>query len=112
MALGSYWHVKNVQKKSLMNRKLSDITVQEGAALWDTVMPETCCPFRGHARKYAADKEAPERVCFMQGVERLGIYFDGHIWADPDLSKIEINQQKVAEYLARIGIEHLPSTNE
>ena len=40
----------------------------------------------------------------MQGVERLGIHFDGHVWADSDLSPLEVDKAAVNNYFKQIGI--------
>ncbi len=86
-------------------RDISTLSPREGAGLWDAVMPNPAFkPFRGQAYKYAADDDAPERVVFMSGVERLGVRFDGRIWADSDLQPLELDQDKVQGYLASIDI--------
>jgi hypothetical protein len=86
-------------------RHISTLSPEEGAGLWDAVMPDFALkPFRGSAYHFKANEKSPERVCFMSGVERLGVYFDGKVWADSDLQKIELDQDKVREYLASIGI--------
>ena len=64
-------------------------------------------PFRGSAMHFKADENTPERVCFMSGVERLGVQFDGKIWADSDLQPIELDQDKIRECLSGIGISFL-----
>ncbi len=99
-------------------RKISELTKPEGAGLWDVIMPTNCCPFNGIAHKFGASEKAPARFCFMHGVERLGIHFDGYIWADSDLThKIKIDEQKATAYLESIGIERFsnqlnPTSNE
>lgn len=89
-------------------RNLSEITPEEGAGLWNAVMLVGAKPFRGNAYKFSeseTDPETePERVVFCSGVERLGIYFTGKVWADSDLKKIELDQNKVREYLEGIGM--------
>ncbi len=40
----------------------------------------------------------------MSGVERLGVQFDGKVWADSDMQPIELDQDKVREYFSGIGI--------
>lgn len=90
--------------KSKVMRHISTLTPQEGAGLWDAVMPVGAKPFRGNAYHFKADDDTPERVCFWYGVERLGVYFTGKVWADSDLHAIELDQNKVREYLESIGI--------
>ena len=85
-------------------RKLSEITPAEGAGLWNTVMPVGTKPFKGYAYHFNEKDDSPERVVFMSGVERLGIYFTGKVWADSDLQPIQLDQEKVCEYLEGIGI--------
>lgn len=80
-------------------RDISTITVREGRELWDSVMPEKFKPFNGVAHKFEANEKAPERVVFMQGLERLGIYFNGHVWADSDLIPLRLDQKKISKYL-------------
>ena len=92
-------------------RDISTLTPEEGAGLWDAVMPFGVKPFRGEAYHFAATDDTPERVCFMSGVERLGVKFNGRVWADSDLRPLELNQEKVREYLKGIGIE-LPEITE
>lgn len=86
-------------------RDISTLTPNEGAGLWDAVMPPIAGkPFRGNSFHFDADESTPERVCFMSGVERLGVRFDGKVWADSDLQPIELDQDKVRAYLSSIGI--------
>ena len=85
-------------------RDISTITIQEGAGLWDAVMVDVVKPFRGNAYHFEAKEHLPERVCFWSGVDRLGIYFSGRVWADCDLTLIDLDQQKVKDYLESIGI--------
>jgi len=85
-------------------RHISTLTPKEGAGLWDAVMPVGHKPFIGQAYHFAATSNSPERVVFMSGCERLGVYFDGKVWADCDLIPVELDQNKVREYLNGIGI--------
>ena len=90
--------------KTKTMRDISTLTPEEGAGLWDAVMPVGHKPFIGQVYKFDANEDSPERVVFMSGCERLGVYFDGKVWADCDLSPVELNQNEVRRYLARIGI--------
>ena len=86
-------------------RNISTLTQKEGAGLWDAVMPDWCKkPFIGAALHFKASDTAPERFCFWSGVERLGIHFDGKVWADSDLQPLQLDQEKVRAYLHDIGI--------
>ena len=85
-------------------RHISTLTPMEGAGLWEAVMPYGHKPFIGHAIHFEANDTAPERVVFMSGVERLGVRFDGKIWADSDLEPMELDNDKIVEYLKGIGI--------
>lgn len=85
-------------------RHISTLTPKDGAGLWDAVMPIGSKPFSGNSYHFKADEDTPERVCFMFGVERLGVQFDGKVWADSDLIPLELDQSKVREYLDSIGI--------
>lgn len=87
-------------------RDISTITLEEAKGLWNEIMPIGNKPFQGAAYKLLADTEngIPDRVILTSGVERLGIYFTGQIWADSDLHKIELDQEKVRNYLKGIGI--------
>ena len=92
-------------KKKFKMRDISTLTPHEGAGLWDAVMPDFASkPFRGVAHHFDSDEVTPERLCFMSGVERLCVQFDGKIWADSDLQPIELDSQKAVEYLESIGI--------
>lgn len=75
--------------------------------MWNQVMPIGSKPFRGSAIKFDKTDTSPARAVFYSGVERLGIYFDGRVWADSDLQRVELDQTKVQEYLTSIGISHL-----
>lgn len=85
-------------------RDISSITEIEASGLWDAVMPAYAKPFEGGVYRHKATDEAPERMVLMSGVERLGVYFNGKIWADSDMSPIKLDQEKVKEYLQNIGI--------
>jgi hypothetical protein len=87
-------------------RHISELTPKEGAGLWNAVMPAGAKPFIGNAYHYNADDDTPERVVFMSGVERLGVYFTGKVWADSDLQPVELDQVKVRQYLEGIGISY------
>jgi hypothetical protein len=90
-------------------RDISTITPKESAGLWDAVMPEHALkPFRGNAYHLKATDTAPERICLWSGVDRLGIYFSGRVWADCDLTLIDLDQERVLEYLEGIGIQITP----
>jgi len=86
-------------------RHISEITKAESAGLWDAVMANNCKkPFMGAAYHFQPTEKLPERVVLMSGVDRLGIYFTGKVWADCDLQRVELDQAKVREYLESIGI--------
>ena len=85
-------------------KNLSQITETECAGLWDAVMPNAFKPFRGNVYCYLESATAPERIVLRSGVDRLGIYFTGKVWADCDLQPIELDQSKVGQYLSSIGI--------
>ena len=85
-------------------RNISKITIQEGAELWNIIIPFGAKPFKGNAYRFQESKGTPERLVLMSGVERLCIQFDGKVWADSDLLKIEIDQKKVSEYFKSINI--------
>lgn len=86
-------------------RDISTLTPIEGAELWNAVMPYPAHkPFIGSSHHFKAKVDVPERFVFMSGVERLGVQFDGKVWADSDLEKIDLNQIKIQKYFASIGI--------
>lgn len=87
-------------------RDISTISVEEGAQLWESVMPKAYCPFKGQAYKFKSNEKAPDRVVFQSGVERLGIYLNGHIWADSDLIPIDLDKNKIKDYLHSINISY------
>lgn len=86
-------------------RDISTITNEEAAELWNAVMSFGVKPFRGNFYPFEGNEKSPARLVLWSGVERLGIYFTGKVWADSDLHLIELDQNKVAEYLESIGIE-------
>lgn len=89
-------------------RHISTLTAPEGAGLWDAVMPDWAHkPFCGSAYIFSDDGDKPARVCFMSGLERLGVTFNGRVWADSDLQTIELDADKVRAYFTRINIEFL-----
>jgi len=93
-------------------RNVSELTTKEGAGLWNACMPKRYCPFNGNSFHHPANDRTPERFCFMYGVERLGVHFDGYIWADCDLtSRIEVDEQSATDYLTSIGIERFSPKN-
>ena len=89
-------------------RDISTITVQEGIALWQCVMPQKYKYINGKARIFEKTEELPKRVVFQSGVERLGIYFTGKVWADSGLIPIPLDQGKVSDFLKSIGIGRPP----
>lgn len=90
--------------KTINMRDVSTITVPEGIALWEAVMPEKYKFINGHACIFEETDKLPKRVVFHSGVERLGIYFTGKVWADSDLIYLELDQKKVSDFLNSIGI--------
>lgn len=86
-------------------RDISTLTPFEGAGLWNAIMPPpTYKPFIGSAHKFKATEKAPDRFIFMSGVERLCVQFDGKIWADSDLQKIDLDPAQIQDYLTSINI--------
>ncbi len=85
-------------------KHISKRTKKEGPALWDLIIGIGIKPFAGSAYHFDKTDDTPERVVFMSGVERMCIQFDGKVWADSDLIKIELNQNTITEYFDRIGI--------
>lgn len=80
--------------------KISEIAkngMADAIDLWNTVMPYA--PFMGECYHFEQEGLIPERVVLMDGVERLGIYFNGKIWADSDLEPIELNQELLQKWL-------------
>jgi hypothetical protein len=88
-------------------RELSELTYQEGVALWNLIMPSYAVPFDtllGSAYNLQSVGDTPNRFMFTQAVERLGIYHTGRVWADSDLEPIKLDGGKIREYLTSIGI--------
>lgn len=88
-------------------RELHELTYAEGVQLWNLIMPNYATPFNtllGSAYNLPAKEGIPARFLFTQGVERLGIYHSGRVWADSDLEVINLDGDKVREYLNSIGI--------
>ena len=82
-------------------RPLSDITKDELSTLWSIVFTRE---FNGVIHKHKANDTgrgsyAAERYVMSSGVERLGVEFDGNIWADSDLSVWRHNKHKITAYL-------------
>lgn len=82
-------------------RPLSDITKDELSTLWSVVFTRE---FNGVIHKHKANDTgrgsyAAERYVMSSGVERLGVEFDGNIWADSDLSVWRHNKHKITAYL-------------
>lgn len=86
-------------------RNISTITISEGKGLWDAVMPAKYRPFCGASYKLKKNKTTPGRVIFTQGVERLGVDFDGGIWADSDLVPLALDRRKISAYFDSINIK-------
>ena len=82
-------------------RPLSDISKDELSNLWNIVFNRE---FNGVIHKFKANDTgrgsyAAERYVMHSGVERLGVEFDGNIWADSDLSVWRYNKHKITAYL-------------
>ena len=90
--------------KTIFMKHISKLTVQESAGLWDIVMPAKYRPFKGTPIRLVANNDTPERFVLMQGVERLGIHFDGHVWADSDLALLGVDKAAVNNYFKQIGV--------
>lgn len=91
-----------------MKREISSITPDECAGLWDKIMGSR---YKGIIAKYDAIKDtAPERFILMQDYKRLGIQFDGKVWADffdgEKLNPILLNQLSIKRFLNSANIEY------
>lgn len=102
-----------MRKQTNKIRPLSTLTVEEGVALWNAVMPLERRPFKGAGYAFKGKSNQVERVVFMQGCERLGISFvNRRIWADSDLIPLSLSLNQVNKYLDSIGVEKALITSE
>lgn len=84
-------------------RKVSEMKLEEMKELWKVVFNRE---FGRNGEVGFYDSLAKEskpndisRWVLWSGVERLGIQFDGKIWADSDLGKWDYNQHEVTRWL-------------
>lgn len=94
-------------------RPASSITEDERKELWRLVFSQgegrrypNMQNFRGRSfRIEETERKSKPRWIMMQGVERLAIEDDGHVWADCDLNYWRFCHAPIVEYLTRIGID-------
>jgi hypothetical protein len=85
----------------LLLRPLADMTEIEMGDIWDIIFKKRFIQ-RYAGRTVFIDKSEKNEVprwVMNSGVERLGIEFDGYIWADSDLHKWDFNPHEVTKYL-------------
>jgi len=85
----------------LVLRPLSDMTEEERADIWDIVFKKIFVPRYSGRTVFIVKSKKKEisRWVMNSGVERLGIEFNGDVWADSDLHKWDFNPHEVTKYL-------------
>ena len=94
------WPTYHISFK-LAIRPISDMTEKERSDIWDIIFQKR------FINKYSgrtvfiekSDNNKIPRWVMNSGVERLGIQFDGDIWADSDLRKWDFNTHEITRYL-------------
>lgn len=79
-------------------RPLSDITEAEHCELFSIVFKREYTRFATRLF-FKANEQHSDRYVLSAAVERLGVCFDGEIWADSDLQRWKIDYFKVTAYL-------------
>ncbi len=79
-------------------RPLSDITKYEVADMYQLIFKRPA-PISFQLKNYAANETSAERVVSHSGVERVGVEFNGRIWADSDLHPYYFNTHRITAYL-------------
>jgi hypothetical protein len=85
-------------------RNLKSISIVEMKDLWLLIFKRHFHE-SGNTRLLDKDKPKKARLVMMSGVERLGIEFNGHIWADSDLQREDYNEHEVTRWLLIKGFD-------
>lgn len=87
-------------------RRLSSMTEEERAELWSLVFGNEHRKFTGRTTWFEKPSLSSDpRWVLLQGVERLGIEMNGHVWADSDLHLFKHNQHEVTRWLLSKGFD-------
>lgn len=96
----------------LILRPISDMTDEERKELWRMIFSEgnhfneSALNYRGRTLWFdKKERNSEPRWVMMQGVERLGIEMNGHVWADCDLQHWKHNQHEVTLWLLGKGFD-------
>lgn len=90
-------------------RQFSEITEAEMVELWELILAPIFGSFTGSIVEYKEDNRGlPRRRVLMQGVERLGVYDDGNVWADSDLEYISYDRRLIFDFFIDKGF-YIPS---
>ncbi len=99
------WFKEKYPVKPIL-RPLSDMTEGERKELWDIVFQKRfISEFKGNTVFINKDNNGIPRWVLSSGVERLGIQFDGRIWADSDLHVWDHNQHEITRWLLNKGFD-------
>lgn len=86
-------------------RKMQDMTEEEMKEIWQIIFGR---PFyeRGTIQFFDLSKGSLSKRWVMTAeVDRVGIQWDGRIWADSDLELHKFNQHLVTHYLLKCGFD-------
>lgn len=90
-----WWNTENFKP---VLRTLDSITDAEKKELWQLIFNRQFHS-TGSIQYFDAHNTTAARCVLMSGCERLGIEFDGHVWADSDLHHFPYNHNEVTRWL-------------